>query len=327
MKRVVLHGYGGPQQLVVEETVIPAIREDEVLLKVEAAGVNYSDALRRRNTYFMPTPLPYVLGAEAVGTIEEVGNSSAGTLKKGMRVLAILPQGGAYAEFVKAPMQYCVPLPPSISSASATAIFVQGTTAYLLIHQLAKDLKEKNVLIHAAAGGVGSLLVQLAKLAGAKTVIGTASNDKKIAVARTAGADAVINYTQKGWTDKVMQANDNKLVDVIFETIGGTIFTESFECLSRGGSMIVYGSASGEKGLIHSEHYVDKSHNLLSFNLAHFIETYTPIWQEALGAVIGLMAEGKLQVQIEKTYPLKDASLVHDLIDKRQTTGKLILQP
>lgn len=323
MKQIVLNAYGGSENLSTVDTEIPQPNGGEVLVKVEAIGVNYSDVLRRKNTYFMPTPLPFVLGAEVIGTVIEINGET--DLKPNQRVLAILPSGGGYSEYVTVHAQYCVPLPPSIDAAQATAIFVQGSTAHLMLHRLAGDISGKTVLIHAAAGGVGSILTQLAKQSGAK-VIGAGSSDKLDRMLAF-GADEAVDYTQANWTEEVIRHNEGEKVDLIFEMVGGKVFEQSLSCLTTMGTIIVYGAASGQKGNIHSEHFVDQSHRLLSFNLAHFIQFRMEEWQASLGAVIGLLAEGKLQIDTTNQFPLEDAHLAHDAIEKRSSVGKVVLIP
>lgn len=323
-----MNAYGTPNVLTIIETAVPTPQPGEILLKVEAIGVNYSDVLRRKNTYFMPTPLPYILGAEAVGEIVGLGEGVPPVpFGIGSRVLAILPNGGGYSEYIAAQAQFCVPLPPNIDAATASAIFVQGSTAHLMVHQVAKDLQGKSVLIHAAAGGVGSLLVQLAKMAGAARIIATGSSDAKLNIARTLGADAAVNYAQKNWATKVIEANQGQKVDVIFEMVGGEIYLQSFECLAAGGTMIVYGAASGQKGVIHSEHFVDENQTVTGFNLAHYIQHKMGIWQESLGAMIGLLAEGKIRVHVGQTFALAEAAKAHEELESRNTTGKIVLKP
>lgn len=327
MPQIQLVDYGDAHHLHFTEAPVPTPGTGEVLIRVEAAGVNFSDVLRRRNTYFMPTPLPYVLGAEAVGTIEALGEGPLPPgIGTGVRVLAILPYGGAYGGYVTAPAHFCVPLPPHLDAAAATALFVQGTTAWLLLHKTASSLAGKSVLIHAAAGGVGSLLVQLARLGGASRIIGTASSAEKRALIARLGADAAIDYTQPDWPEQVKAANDGQPVDLIFEMVGGEVFNQSFACLAIGGEMVVYGAASGVQGAIQSERLVDTAHQVRSFNLAHFIAQRMPEWQEALGTLIGLMAEGKLQVH-SLTFPLAEAARAHDLLERRLTAGKVVLLP
>ncbi len=328
MKQVQFNEYGAPGVLQIVTVAMPQPQAGQVLIRIEAAGVNYSDILRRKNTYFMPTSLPYVLGAEAVGEIIAVGEGvDAPPFQVGNRVLAILPQGGGYSEYVLAAVQFCVPLPPSLDAAEATAIFVQGSTAYLMLHEVVKDLANKSILIHAAAGGVGSILVQLAKMAGAATVIGTASSDQKCDTARSFGADKAVNYTQAGWPEQVVAANGGEKVDLILEMVGGSIYSQSFACLASGGTMVIYGAASGQKGIMHSEHFVDENQTVTGFNLAWFIQNKMARWQEALGAVISLMADRKLRIHVQESFPLQAVAQAHTRIENRQTTGKVVLIP
>lgn len=324
MKQVQLSRYGSPDELELVETNIPQPQAGEVLVKIEAIGVNYSDTLRRRNLYFQPTPLPYVLGSEAVGKIVAVGEGVPVPFQIGGSVLAILPFGGGYAEYVAAIAQYCVPLPPSIDAKTATAIFVQGSTAQLMISHVAKDLKGKTVLVNAAAGGVGSLLVQLAKMNGAK-VIAASSSDEKLQTALANGADMAINYAQPNWSEKLKEANSGHGVDLAFEMVGGEVYNETVKALSQGGHLIVYGCASGAQGNVHPEHFVDENLCQSGFNLAFYITTQPQLWQEALGSVIGLIAEGKLKVETSKSFALEDVVEAHRQIEARQTTGKVVL--
>ncbi len=327
MKQIIFKAYGSAEVLTITERPIPQPDQGEVLLKVEAAGVNYSDVLRRKNTYFMPTPLPFTLGTEAVGEIVQLGEGVAeGQLHIGQRALAILPSGGGYAEYVQASAQYCIPLPPSIDAKAATAIFVQGSTAHLMLHQTAPSLQGKTVLIHAASGGVGSILVQLAKLAGAK-VIATSSSDQKLALAQTLGADITINYSHEDWPAQLINANGGNKVDLILEMVGGDIYTKSFDCLTTGGTMIVYGAASGQKGHMHSEHFVDEGLTLKGFNLAYYIQHHLDLWQASLGAMIQLIAEGSIRIHTTHSYPLSEAYQAHRDMEQRKTTGKVVLIP
>ena len=324
IRQVSFNQFGTPEVLQLTEAPMLQAQPGEVVIKITAIGVNYADVLRRTNRYFMPTPLPFVLGSEVVGYIEELGNGVPQHLAKGSRVLAILPHGGGYASHVSAPAQFCIPLPPMISDVAATAIFVQGTTAQLMVSQLAGDLNGKTVLIHAAAGGVGSLLVQLAKMHGA-TVIGAASNSEKLELIGRLGADAAIDYSKPGWSEVVKEVNMGKGVDIIFEMVGGEVYNEGLKCLAPGGHMIVYGCASGIQGQVHPEHFVDENISQSGFNLAFYIQNKMQLWQQALGTVIGLVAAGKLKIETPKTFRLEDAAEAHRQLEGRETTGKVVL--
>ncbi len=324
MKQVQFNQYGSPDVLELVETDMPQPKAGEVVIKVVAIGVNYSDTLRRRNRYFQPTPLPYTLGAEAVGQIVAIGEGVSKPYVNGVTVLAILPFGGGYSEYVAAFAQYCVPLPPNIDAKNATAIFVQGSTAQLMISQVAKDLNNKTVLINASAGGVGSLLVQLAKMNGAK-VIAASSSDEKLEVAKANGADVTLNYSNAHWSEKVKEASNGQGVDIAFETVGGEVYNETVKSLAHGGHLIVYGCASGVQGHVHPEFFVDKNLSQSGFNLAFYISDKMQVWQEALEKVIGLIAQKKLKIETPKTFALEDAAEAHRQIEARQTTGKVVL--
>lgn len=324
MKQVQMQDYGSPEVLKLVETDIPSPNAGEVLVKVKTIGVNYSDILRRKNTYFQETPLPFVLGTEAVGEIVAVGEGVTIPYVVGTTVLAILPHASGYSEYVTAIAQYCVPLPPEMDTEKATAIFVQGTTAQLMISQVAKDLKNKTVLINASAGGVGSLLVQLAKLNGA-TVIGASSSDAKLETTKKMGADLTVNYSKADWSKEVKKLTDGKGVDIVFEMVGGDVYNQSLKSLKQGGHIIVFGCASGVQGTIHPEFFVDENITQSGFNLAHFINHKMELWQQALETVIGLLMKGKLKVEIAHRFALEDASSAHEAIENRKTTGKVIL--
>lgn len=323
-KQVLISAHGAPEVLTLVEADVPQPKPGEVILQTEAIGVNYSDTLRRRNQYFMPTPLPYVLGSEVVGEIIAVGEGVAAPYTLGARVLAILPSGGGYAECVPALAQYCVPIPPHLDAKAATAIFVQGSTAQLMMAQVAKDVKGKSVLINAAAGGVGSLLVQLAKMGGAK-VFAASSSDQKLEAAKANGADGLINYSKPNWGLELKDQNDGKGVDFAFEMVGGEVYNETVKSLAPGGQLIIYGCASGIQGTIHPEYFVDENLSQIGFNLAHFITHQTAVWQEALGAVIGMAANGQLHISTPYKFLLKDVVEAHRQIEARKTTGKVVL--
>ncbi|PTX58525.1 NADPH2:quinone reductase [Kordia periserrulae] len=324
MKQVQMQDYGSPEVLKLVETEIPTPNAGEVLIKVKTIGVNYSDILRRKNTYFQETPLPFVLGTEAVGEIVAVGEGVTIPYIAGTTVLAILPHASGYSEYVTAIAQYCVPLPPEIDEEKATAIFVQGTTAQLIISKVANDLKGKIVLVNASAGGVGSLLVQLAKRNGA-TVIGASSSDTKMEISKELGADFTVNYSKPDWSKKVKDLTDEKGVDIVFEMVGGEVYNQSLQCLKQGGQIIVFGCASGVQGSIHPEFFVDENITQSGFNLAYFINHKMGLWREALETVIGLLMQGKLNVETTHRFALEEASSAHKSIESRITTGKVIL--
>jgi len=275
IRKVVVQRFGDASELTLQTAELPQPGPGEVLIRVAAAGVNFSDILRRRNTYFMPTPLPFVPGAEAVGEIvamgtqppspdthrDQQGQDMPPPLAPGMRVLAVLPAGGGYADYALAPAAYCVPLPPGLDSAQATALFVQGSTAQLLLQAVAAPaldgLAGKALLITAAAGGVGSLLVQLAQQAGARVMAAVGSAAKQDLL-QELGIKNTFCYADANWTEQVLAANQGQPVDLFLDPVGGKVYEQCFAALKPGGIGVVYGSASATPGLMDSEHLVNQ---------------------------------------------------------------------
>ncbi|MGI8555557.1 MAG: quinone oxidoreductase family protein [Pyrinomonadaceae bacterium] len=315
MKAIRIYEFGGAEKLTVDEIEKPTSGADEVLIKTAVAGINYADTMLRQNKYFFTPELPFTPGFEVAGTIEQVG-AKVKNFKAGQRVLATIRVGG-YAEYAAADWRTVVPIPDNLDFGKATALLVQGLTAVGLL----TDLKSgQTILIHAAAGGVGSLLVQLAKLKGAR-VLGTASTTQKLEKAAKLGADVGINYTEADWTDEVLAATDGRGADLIIEMVGGEIGRQNFKCLATGGTMIVYGAASGEDFQISALSLLGKMQTVKGYNL----NLETPENMAAFTAeLMSLIAENRLQVMISK-FPLAQAKEAHQALEGRKTTGKVVL--
>jgi NADPH2:quinone reductase len=264
----------------------------------------------------MFTPeLPFTLGFEVAGTIESVG-ANVSNLKVGQRVLATI-RGGGYAEYAVADRRTVVPIPDDLDFGKATALLVQGLTALGLL----ADLKSgQTILIHAAAGGVGSLLVQLAKHKGAK-VLGTASTSEKLEKVVSLGADVGINYTESDWTDEVLTATDNKGADLIIEMVGGDIGKQNLKCLATGGTMTVYGAASGEDFQISALSLLFRMQTVKGYNLNFETPANMAAFTKELMTHI---AENRLQVMVSE-FPLEQAKEAHDALEGRKTMGKVVL--
>ena len=189
---------------------------------------------------------------------------------------------------------------------------------------MAKDVQDKTILVHAASGGVGSLLVQLGKLAGAK-VIATSSLDEKLKVAKEMGADVLVNYNNDEWANQLLKLNNNEQVDYVFDGVGGKIFDQSIKVLKPNGKAIVFGASIGELAIIHSGQLIDQNLNVQGFNLGYYIQNKMESWQESLGAMIELIATKKIKVKISNVYPLEKADQAHRDIENRKTTGKVVL--
>jgi NADPH2:quinone reductase len=321
MKAIRISELGGPEVMHLEEVETPTPQEGKVLIKVAAAGVNYADLMQRQGTYLTRTHTPVTLGAEVAGTIVALG-SGVTTLKEGMRVAAF--GNGGYAEYTTASANMVIPIPDTLGFAEAAAFPVQGLTAYQLLRESARLQAGESVLIHAAAGGVGTLAVQLAKLMGASTVIGTASSESKRELARQLGADVVLNYTQEGWTEQVKQATGGKGADIILEMAGGEIARQSLQCLAPFGRMVVFGAASGEIVQFSGIQLMYKNQSIIGYWLTAWLSRPDRI-AAASRDLMGYLASGKLHIIVGNTFPLAQAAEAHRAIAARKTTGKVVL--
>jgi NADPH2:quinone reductase len=315
MKAIRIHEFGASENLRVDEIEKPTAGADEVLIKTAAAGINYADTMLRQNKYMFSPELPFTLGFEVAGTIEAIG-ANVRHLTIGQRVLATI-RGGGYAEYAIADWRTIVPIPDDLDFGKATALLVQGLTAVGLL----ADLKSgQTILIHAAAGGVGSLLVQLAKHKGAK-VLGTASTAEKLEKVASLGADAGINYSESDWTDEVLAATDGKGADLIIEMVGGEIGRQNFKCLATGGTMTVYGAASGEDFQISALNLLFKMQTVKGYNLNFETRENMAAFTKELMSHI---AENRLEVTVTE-FPLEQARQAHDALEGRKTMGKVVL--
>lgn len=315
MKAIRFHKFGGAENLRVDEIETPQPGAEEVLIKTAVAGINYADIMLREGNYFFRPPLPFVPGFEAAGTIEAVGEN-VGNLQTGQPVLAMM-RGGGYAEYAVAAAAQVFPIPDGLNFGEATALLVQGMTALGLIQDLRAG---QSILIHAAAGGVGSLLVQLAKQRGAH-VLGTASSPEKLEKVANLGADAGINYTEADWTKQVLEATDGKGADLIIEMVGGEIGKSNFECLATKGTMIVYGAASGEPFDISPISLLGKMQTVKGYNLN--LETRENMARFG-GELMQSVVAGNLKVSVTE-FPLEQAAYAHRAVESRKTTGKVVL--
>ncbi len=315
MKAIRVHELGAADKLSLEEVEKPTPNADEVLVKVAAAGINYADTMMRSGNYLTKPDLPFTLGYEAAGIIEVLGENVT-NLNIGQRVLATTSSGG-YAEFATAKSATVIPIPDELGFGESTALLVQGLTALGLLNEAQAG---ETILIHAAAGGVGTLLVQLAKHKGLK-VIGTASSEQKLQLVASLGADFAINYTEDDWTDEVLKATDGKGVDWLIEMVGGAIVAKNLKVLAKHGTMWIYGSASGEDFKVSVLSLMNKNHIirgywLMNESVGNRIR-FTKELLEHLGA-------GRLKIQVTE-FPLEQAKEAHEAIETRKTMGKVVL--
>jgi NADPH:quinone reductase len=316
MKAIRVHKLGGADKLTLEEIEKPTPQSDEILIKVAAAGINYADTMMRSGNYLTKPDLPFTLGYEAAGTVEIVGDN-AKHLQVGQRVLATTISGG-YAEFATAKANQVIPIPDELGFGESTALLVQGLTALGLLNPTKSG---ESILIHAAAGGVGTLLVQLAKHKGLK-VIATASSEQKLLKVAELGADVCINYSDENWTDEVLQATDGKGVNWIIEMVGGDIVGKNLKVLARHGTMWVYGAASGQDFKVSVLSLMHKNHKICGYWLMNEpVENRISFSKELLEHI----KSGRLQIQVTE-FPLENAKEAHEAIEGRKTTGKVVLK-
>jgi len=322
MKAIRVHAPGGPEALRYEDVPRPTPGPGQVLVKIEAAGLNFIDVYQRNGHY--KVPVPFTLGQEAAGNVAAVGPGVAEP-KVGDRV-AYITILGTYAEYAVVPADRVVVLPDGVSTKQGAAAMLQGLTAHYLATSTYPLKSGDACLVHAAAGGVGLLLCQVAALRGAR-VVGTVSTREKAALARAAGAADVILYTEQDFEAEVKRLLGGSGLQVIYDSVGKTTFEKGLNCLAPRGMMVLYGQSSGPVGPFDPQVLNQKGSLFLTRpTLAHHILTRAELVARA-GEVLGWIESGKLQVRIERELPLAQAAEAHRLLEGRKTTGKVLLVP
>src|SRR5947207_4913266 len=322
MKAIRVHTPGGPEALRLEDVPEPKPEAGQVLVKVEAAGVNFIDVYQRTGHY--KVPLPFTLGQEAAGTVAALGPGVTDP-KVGDRV-AYTSVLGAYAEYAVVPADRLVALPDGVSAKQGAAAMLQGLTAHYLATSTYPLKPGDACLVHAAAGGVGLLLCQIAKLRGAR-VLGTVSTRAKAALARAAGADEVILYTEQDFESEVKRLTSGAGLQVIYDSVGKTTFEKGLSCLAPRGMMVPFGQSSGPVGLFDPQVLNQKGSLFLTRpTIVHYIATRAELLARA-GEVLGWIQRGMVKVRIDRELPLGQAAEAHRLLEARQTTGKVLLIP
>ncbi len=321
MKAITVHQYGGPEVLEIEDIPIPGTDAGMALVKLRAVGVNFIDVYHRTGLYKLPRP--FTPGMEGAGTVESVG-SNVSEVQPGDRVaFAMAP--GTYAEYAVVPAWRLVKLPQGIDFYQAAAAMLQGMTAHYLTYSTFPLKPGDKVLLHAAAGGAGLLIIQMAKKKGA-WVIGTVSTEAKAKLAHDAGADELINYAESDFEAEVKRLTGSKGVNVVYDSVGKTTFEKSLNCLAPRGTLVLFGQASGpvppfDPGLLAAR----GSLFLTRPSLAHYAATRDELLYRA-GDVLNWVAKGELKLRIDKTFSL-DSGDAHRQLEGRLTTGKLLLVP
>jgi NADPH2:quinone reductase len=322
MKAIQVQQTGGPEVMELAELPVPGPKANEAVVKLAASGVNFIDVYYREGRY--KTTLPFIPGQEGAGQVVAVG-SDVKSVKIGDRVAWTMTLG-SYAEYVAVPAERLVPIPPGVSDQQAAAAMLQGMTAHYLAHDTYPLKRGETALVHAAAGGVGSLLVQMAHNIGAR-VLATVSTEEKATIARQAGADEIILYSQVDFEAEINRLIGGKGVDVVYDSVGKTTFEKGLDVLRPRGMMALFGGSSGavppfdlirlsQKGSL----YVTRP------MLGNYIATREELLARS-GAVFAMIASGTLKLRIQHTYPLAEAQRAHRELEGRKTTGKLLLIP
>ncbi len=315
MRAVQIREFGGPEVLELVDVPEPRPAAGEVLVQVSLAGVNFADTHQRNDAYVAKQQLPMIPGAEVAGVRGDTGE----------RVVALVGHGG-YAEEVAAPASRCFPIPDGVDDATALALLVQGLTAWHLFRTAAKLGPGEAIVVHSAAGGVGSLAVQLARPLGAGRVIATATSEAKRALALDLGADVAIDGAAEGLTERLLEANLGEPVDVVIDMAGGAVFDASFAALAPFGRIAVCGIASREQNEVRTGKLLRTSRSVVGFWVFHLLERPALV-DEALADLFARAARGELRVVVGGTYGLSEAAQAQVDLAERRTTGKVLLDP
>jgi len=322
MKAIQVKQPGGPEVMEVVDLPIPQPKANEAIVKLAASGVNFIDVYHREGRY--KVALPFTPGQEGAGTVTEVG-ADVTSVKVGDRV-AWSHLLGAYAEYEAIVAERLVPIPKGVTDQQAAAAMLQGMTAHYLAYDTYPLKRGETALVHAAAGGVGLLLVQMAHNIGAR-VIATVSTEEKAKLARQAGADEIILYSQNDFETETKRRTGGKGVDVVYDSVGKTTFEKGLNLLRPRGMMVLFGGSSGAVPAFDPITLTQKGSLFLTRpSLGNYIATREELTARS-GAVFGMMASGKLKLRIEHTYPLAEAQRAHRELEGRKTTGKLLLIP
>ena len=322
MKAIRVHETGDVNAMRYEEAPMPEPKAGEVRIKVEAAGLNFIDTYHRMGWY--PLPRPFILGQEAAGVVDLVGEGVT-QCKPGDRVAYCMAQGG-YADYAVAPARLVVQVPEGVSTRQAAAVMLQGMTAHYLTHSTYALQPGDTALIHAAAGGTGALVVQMAKMLGAH-VIATVGSEEKATVARASGADEVIIYTQQDFEAEVRRITGGKGCHVVYDSVGKATFDKSLNCLRPRGYMVLFGQASGQVEPLNPQILNQKGSIYLTRpSLGAYIATRDELNWRATD-LFTWMATGKLEVRIDQSFPLSEAAAAHMYLEGRNTKGKVLLIP
>lgn len=326
MKAAVIRETGGPEVFGIDEVDAPVPGPRQVRIQVAAAGVNFADVMMRQGVYLTRDTvprMPAILGTEVAGIVLEVGEGVDASLV-GRRVVSFVAAG--YAEQAVAPVELVTDVPDGIELTDAVAMLVQGVTARHLVREVGGLRPGQTVLIHAAAGGVGSLAVQLAVADGGR-VIATAGTEAKRRLAGSLGADVVLDYAQAGWPQKVVAATDGRGADLVLDAVGGDIGELSLECLAPFGRLVVYGVASGQLAAFAGSQLMQQNQAVLGYWLTSRLQADPQGISAVVGELLQEVSRGAVRPIVDRVMPLEEVAAAHEALSNRSTSGKVVLTP
>ncbi|MBX6378160.1 MAG: zinc-binding dehydrogenase [Clostridia bacterium] len=320
---MLVRAFGGPEELEYTNVADPEPGPGQVLIEVAMAGVNFADIMARRGKYHAGGTPPFVPGLDVAGRVAALGPGVEG-LRVGQRVAAF-PETGSYAQLTVARREFVFPVPDAVDDETAAAFPVVACTAYALLSSVARLRAGEVVLVHAAAGGVGTTAVQLARLLGASRVIGTVGSDEKAELVHALGADAVVNYRSADYADRLRSAVGERGVDVILNSVAGEVLERDLEVLAPFGRLVVFGQASGSPGRVLSTQLHATSRAVLGYSLGTARRLRPASVRPLAEAVLRLLATGQLRIVVGRRFRLEEAAEAHRWVESRRSTGKVLL--
>lgn len=324
MKAILVKEFGGSEMLTYTDVDDPQPAADQVLIRVHTVGVNFADVKARIGAYHIKRALPFIPGLDVAGTIAAVG-SEVKTLTAGQRVVAF-PHNGAYCELALAKEALTFPIPDAISDETAAAFPIVAGTSFAMLVRIARLQTGEGVLLHSAAGGVGTTALQIARHLGARPIIATVGSDAKKSLLVELGADAVANYRSENYVEKTLKLTTDKGVDVILNALGGEMMERDLDCLAPFGRLICFGHASGQPASIPTSQLHGSCRSVQGFSFGTLRRTRPQEVAGIMNAVIPMLAEGKIRMITGKQFPLAEAAEAHRFLESRTSTGKLLLK-
>ncbi|MEW9670473.1 zinc-binding alcohol dehydrogenase family protein [Ammoniphilus sp. 3BR4] len=324
MNAVLVSSYGGPEVLEYRQVEKPTVGPHQVLIQVEATSVNFADIKARYGNKDGKQP-PFIPGLDCAGTICEIGQNVK-EFHVGQRVIAF-PKNGSYAEYAVADSNLTFALPDQVDFITAAACPIVSFTSYALLAEVGRITPGETVLIHAAAGGIGTTAIQLAKILGAKQVIGAVSTDEKVSVALDAGADYVINTSRENFVEKTLEITEGKGADVVLDSISGVVAEQSLNCLAYYGRLVHFGNASGQTANIQTKDLHASCRSVLGFSLGTTRKHRPDHLGSIADKVLGFIKEDRLRIVIGNQFPLEEARAAQEFMENRKSKGKILLIP